>query len=169
MSKRPKTIICDIDGTIFHHHCEGLDGQVLKETKILEGTIKKFREWDAAGHNIILITGRRESLRSLTVSELNKFGLYFDDLIMGVGGGDRILVNDRKPSGRDTAYSYNLDRNSGIKNLDIEEHVRPWGSYEVLLDSEDCKVKRLYIKKGQRPSYQYHHKRSETWTIITGT
>jgi len=166
--KKPATIFCDIDGTILYHHCEGLDGQVLRETKMLEGTIEKLREWDAAGHNIILVTGRRESLRGATVFELNKLGLYFDKLIMGIGGGDRILINDRKPTGRNTAYSYNLNRNSGIKNIDIEESVRPWGSYEVLLDSEDCKVKRLYIKKGHRPSYQYHHKRTEYWTIVKG-
>jgi len=45
---------------------------------------------------------------------------------------------------------------------------RPWGSFENLLDEEYCKVKRLIIKPGQRPSYQYHHKRSEHWVIVQG-
>jgi hypothetical protein len=39
---------------------------------------------------------------------------------MGFGGGDRILINDRKPdSGRDTASAINLDRDTGIGNLDL--------------------------------------------------
>ena len=39
---------------------------------------------------------------------------------MGVGGGDRILINDRKPnSDIDTAYAINLNRNEGIKNVKI--------------------------------------------------
>ena len=46
---------------------------------------------------------------------------------------------------------------------------RPWGTYEVLLDAENCKVKRITVKPGQKPSYQYHHKRSEHWIVVSGT
>tara|TARA_R110000796_G_scaffold3840_1_gene14763 strand:- start:345 stop:686 length:342 start_codon:yes stop_codon:yes gene_type:complete len=46
---------------------------------------------------------------------------------------------------------------------------RPWGTFENLLDEEYCKVKRLIIKPGHRPSYQYHHKRSEHWVVVQGT
>ena len=45
---------------------------------------------------------------------------------------------------------------------------RPWGTFENLLDAEYCKVKEIVIKKGGRPSYQYHHKRSEHWVIVSG-
>ena len=46
---------------------------------------------------------------------------------------------------------------------------RPWGKFENLLDENYCKVKRITIKPKQRPSYQYHHKRSEHWIIVQGT
>ena len=45
---------------------------------------------------------------------------------------------------------------------------RPCGSFENLLDESYCKVKKLIIKPKQRPSYQYHHKRSEHWAIVSG-
>ena len=45
---------------------------------------------------------------------------------------------------------------------------RPWGIYEVLLDADDCKVKRITVNPGQRLSYQYHMKRSEIWVVISG-
>ena len=45
---------------------------------------------------------------------------------------------------------------------------RPWGKYEVLLDDPTTKVKRITVNPGQKLSYQYHHKRSEAWTIIDG-
>ena len=45
---------------------------------------------------------------------------------------------------------------------------RPWGNYTILLDDNDCKVKTIIIKSGESPSYQYHFKRSEVWTIIQG-
>ena len=45
---------------------------------------------------------------------------------------------------------------------------RPWGTFENLLDTEYCKVKELVIKKGGRPSYQYHNERSEVWVVVQG-
>ena len=45
---------------------------------------------------------------------------------------------------------------------------RPWGSFEILLDEEYCKVKRIIVKPGERLSYQYHHKRSEIWVVVQG-
>ena len=50
----------------------------------------------------------------------------------------------------------------------MEPTTRPWGTYEVLLDAEDCKVKRITVKPGQKPSYQYHHKRNEHWIVVAG-
>ena len=48
------------------------------------------------------------------------------------------------------------------------KETRPWGEFENLLDSNLCKVKQIIIKPGQAPSYQYHFKRSEVWTIVQG-
>ena len=48
----------------------------------------------------------------------------------------------------------------------IEE--RPWGKFEVLVDNDYCKVKQITVKPGGRLSYQYHHKRSEIWTVVQG-
>ena len=42
------------------------------------------------------------------------------------------------------------------------EH-RPWGSFENLLDTDYCKVKRIIVKLGQRLSYQYHHERTNLY------
>ena len=45
---------------------------------------------------------------------------------------------------------------------------RPWGTYEVLLDSDLCKVKEIIVNPGQRLSYQYHNHRQEQWTVTKG-
>ena len=50
----------------------------------------------------------------------------------------------------------------------IYKEKRPWGMFENLLDVDYCKVKRIIINPGGSPSYQYHHKRSEAWTIVDG-
>jgi len=49
-----------------------------------------------------------------------------------------------------------------------EKAERPWGTYEVLYDGDDCKVKKIVIHPGQNPSYQYHHKRREHWIMVAG-
>ena len=38
---------------------------------------------------------------------------------------------------------------------------RPWGSFEILIDDPDYKVKRIIVKNGERLSLQYHDKRDE--------
>ena len=48
----------------------------------------------------------------------------------------------------------------------VEE--RPWGTFEILLDEPYTKVKRITVKPGQRLSYQYHQKRAENWTVVSG-
>lgn len=50
----------------------------------------------------------------------------------------------------------------------MEHDERPWGKYFVLDDAPTHKVKRIEVKPGGRLSYQYHHKRSEVWTIVQG-
>jgi mannose-6-phosphate isomerase len=50
----------------------------------------------------------------------------------------------------------------------MEHDERPWGKYFVLEDAPTHKVKRIEVKPGGRLSYQYHHKRSEVWTIVQG-
>jgi mannose-6-phosphate isomerase len=53
--------------------------------------------------------------------------------------------------------------------MSIEKVKKPWGSYENLLDSEECKVKKIIVSPDHRPSYQYHFKRSEIWIVVSGS
>lgn len=50
----------------------------------------------------------------------------------------------------------------------MEHDIRPWGEYFVLEDATTHKVKRIKVNPGGRLSYQYHHRRSEVWTIVKG-
>ena len=45
---------------------------------------------------------------------------------------------------------------------------RPWGSFEVLYNDTNYKIKRLIIEPGKRISYQYHNQRSEFWVVVRG-
>jgi len=54
--------------------------------------------------------------------------------------------------------------------MDSREHdERPWGSYTVLSDADDHKVKEIVVRPGKRLSYQKHFKRAEHWFVVHGT
>ncbi len=119
MENRPKTIFLDIDGTLVNHS-GNISDQISKELTLIDGTLDKLKEWDRKGYNIILTTGRRESSRKTTEVQLASLGIFYDQLVMGIGGGIRVLVNDRKKGETyDTALAINVDRNKGIKDIEI--------------------------------------------------
>jgi mannose-6-phosphate isomerase-like protein (cupin superfamily) len=45
---------------------------------------------------------------------------------------------------------------------------RPWGSFTVLMDLPQYKVKQIIVMPGQRLSLQMHHQREEHWMITAG-
>ena len=50
-----------------------------------------------------------------------------------------------------------------------EKENRPWGSFYVIHDEINYKLKRIEVNPSSRLSYQYHNKRSECWTIVQGS
>lgn len=45
---------------------------------------------------------------------------------------------------------------------------RPWGSFTIVDEGDDYKVKRIEVLPGKRLSYQRHSRRSEHWFVIRG-
>ena len=115
-----KTFFCDLDGTLVKHS-NPIDIQNLDyELEVLPGVHEKLIEWDTKGYHVVITTGRKESAREATVKQIQRAGINYDQLIMGFGGGDRILINDRKrDSNRDTAYVINLERNKGVEDVEL--------------------------------------------------
>ncbi len=122
MSK-PKTIFCDLDGTLTEHPRSGNNDitkyDLEQRMKVLPGTKEKLWEWDSKGYRIIITTGRKEGMRKSTEEQLRKAGIIYDLLVMGIGGGDRILINDKKADGREAASVINIDRDKGVADLDL--------------------------------------------------
>ncbi|MBU3071654.1 mannose-1-phosphate guanylyltransferase/mannose-6-phosphate isomerase [Aestuariicella sp. G3-2] len=45
---------------------------------------------------------------------------------------------------------------------------RPWGTYTVLEEGDNYKMKRIVVKPGASLSLQMHHHRSEHWIVVSG-
>lgn len=117
LSELPKTWLLDVDGVIFHHNGYR-DSLSFPETP-LHGAVEFVRSLPP-GDRIVLLTSRDSSLRELTESSLRQGGIRFDHLVMGLPPGERILVNDMKPSGLVTAVAVNLERNQGLGSLRLK-------------------------------------------------
>jgi len=119
-AEKPKTIFCDIDGTIIKH-AHRFSHIGIDDAKILPGVIDKFNEWDSKGHTIILTTARKESARQLTEMQLSNLGLCWDYLIMGVTSGERILINDKlKKEDQDRSIAINVITDFGFNGIEWE-------------------------------------------------
>lgn len=121
---RPRTYFIDIDGTLVQHAMKGQADNVT--TSRLPGAKDFIDRLLAAGHRVILTTGRRKTLRLETEQQLSDAKIAYDELIMDLPPGIRIIVNDAKPDVPVTAYGITVPRNQGC--LDImrwEEHTLP--------------------------------------------
>ncbi|MDQ1610730.1 MAG: mannose-6-phosphate isomerase [Pyrinomonadaceae bacterium] len=57
---------------------------------------------------------------------------------------------------------------SGTANASPLYDERPWGSFTVLDEGADFKVKRIEVLPGKRLSYQKHAQRAEHWMVVAG-
>lgn len=113
--------MCDVDGTLlFQGEKSFTEHYRDKEySASLPLSAEKTFEWHVKGHKIILTTARPESTRDFTEKELASHGIVYDVLLMGIGAGHRYLINDRDEKGNNKAHSINLDRNTGIADINI--------------------------------------------------
>ena len=121
MDNRPFTIFCDIDGTLVKKVHPYQAQHPDYKMKVLPGVIEKISEWDMKGYYIVLTTGRKESMRRVTERQLEEAGIFYDQLVMGITGGKRILINDTKPNDlAPTAFSLTVVRDRGLKGITLE-------------------------------------------------
>jgi histidinol phosphatase-like enzyme len=120
----PKTIFLDIDGVLLSHAgALRFIWDVARDEehwRLLPGVQQKLQEWDEKGYKLILTTGRRECMRKDTEAQLAAHGIFYDQLVMGVGRGQRVIINDfKKDSEEPTAVAICVKRDEGLVNVEI--------------------------------------------------
>jgi mannose-6-phosphate isomerase len=56
-----------------------------------------------------------------------------------------------------------------LSNTSPKFDRRPWGTFTVLDEGENFKVKRIEVLPGKRLSYQKHSQRAEHWVVVSGS
>lgn len=136
------------------------------------GSWKAISELDEADANGNRVRGNAiviDSERCYVQSERRMVAVVgVKDLVI-VDTDDAVLVSDREHAQQVKRVVEQLRADKHESATYHQTVHRPWGSYTVLEDAPDCKVKRLVVKPGQVLSLQMHHRRSEHWTVVHGT
>lgn len=113
------TWILDLDGTIVKHNGYKIDGY----DSFLEGA-EEFLRSIPKEDMVIFVTSRTDEYIGQTKRFLEENHVRYDTIIHNAPYGERILVNDAKPSGLETAIAVNISRdNKWSKNVMIDEQL----------------------------------------------
>lgn len=107
------TWVLDFDGTLVEHN-----GYKTGEDKFLPGA-KEFLQSIPQDDYILILTAREKKARQKTEKFLKENGIRYNEIIFEMPMGERILINDDKPSGLRCAYAITPKRNQGLENLEI--------------------------------------------------
>ena len=105
LSTLPKTWVFDLDGTLLKHNGYKIDGFDTVLPGALE-YLKTIPEED----KIVIFTSRTDDYKQMTLDFLKEQGIRYDEILFNMPMGERIIVNDRKPSGLDMSVALNIDR-----------------------------------------------------------
>ena len=106
LSTLPKTWVFDLDGTLLKHNGYKLDGI----DTVLPGVIEYLKTIPDED-KVIIFTSRADEYKQMTLDFLAKHEIRYYDILFNMPMGERIIVNDRKPSGLDMSIAINVDRN----------------------------------------------------------
>lgn len=130
--------------------------------------ISELYETDALGNRVqgegVLVDTRNTFVQS----EQRLIAAVGVENLVIVDTGDAVLVASRDRAQEVKAVVDELTRKEHESAIYHRTVHRPWGSYTVLEDADDCKVKRLVVKPGGILSLQRHRHRSEHWTVVSG-
>lgn len=105
LSTLPKTWIFDLDGTLLKHNgykIDGIDTVLPGATEYLETIPEEDK--------IVIFTSRTDEYKQMTLDFLKDNNIRYDEIMFNMPMGERIIVNDRKPSGLDMSVAINIDR-----------------------------------------------------------
>ena len=105
LSSLGHTWILDLDGTIVKHNGYKIDG---KDTFLPNA--KEFLQNLPVGDMLIFLTSRTEHEKEITEALLADNNIHYHTIIYNAPYGERILMNDKKPSGLDTAIAISGER-----------------------------------------------------------
>lgn len=109
LSALPKTWLIDIDGTLVRHN-----GYLHGKDELLGG-VREFFASLPKDDIVILLTARKAQDLPALREFLAQNGVHYNQILTDLPVGERILLNDTKPSGLKTAFAVNKARDAALE------------------------------------------------------
>lgn len=109
--------------------------------------------------------------------DVSNCAIHSDERIIGAVGVQDLVIVDTPDALLVSTKERVQDVKHLYKQLKAQDHdaykvhrtvFRPWGSYTVLEEAANFKIKRIEVKSGASLSLQMHHHRSEHWIVVSG-
>jgi mannose-1-phosphate guanylyltransferase len=110
-----------------------------------------------------------DSKNNLIVTRDRQIALVDIEDLLVVDTADAILISRKGSSQKVKAVVAEIKKTSPELAEIHRLAYRPWGSYEVLLDTDKYKIKRIVVAPSKKLSLQKHFHRSEHWVVVSGT
>ncbi len=108
------------------------------------------------------------SSNNLIISNKQVATIDIEDLVI-IDTDDALLISKKESTQKVKNVVAELKKkNSDLTKIHTLAH-RPWGTYEVLLSTDQYKIKRIIVNQGKRLSLQKHFHRNEHWIVVSGT
>ncbi len=109
LSPMGHTWIFDLDGTLVRHN-----GYKMESGEAFLDGAEEFLKSIPEGDMVVFLTSRTDAQKEQTEEFLRRHGVRYDHIIYNAPYGERIIVNDRKPSGLQTAVAVNVERDGAF-------------------------------------------------------
>ena len=160
-----------------------IDVAVMEKTKL--GTVLPLdADWsDIGSWNSVWKTSTKNTNNNFikgNVVEQDTYGCYLRSesrLITAIGlknliiieTNDAILVADQEASEKVKDVVQYLKNHNYSESIEHKKIYRPWGNYTKINEGDRWKVKKIFVKPGEKLSLQLHHHRAEHWIVVNGT
>ena len=109
-----------------------------------------------------------DSANNLIISNKQVATIDIEDLVI-IDTPDALLISKKTSTQKVKNVVAKLkEKNSDLTKIHTLAY-RPWGTYEVLLATDQYKIKRIIVNQGKRLSLQKHFHRNEHWIVVSGT
>lgn len=160
-----KRYFVDLDNTL----CNTVNGDYINSTPMKE-RIDYVNSLKSDGNHITIWTARgsRSKIdhRELTIQQLSKWGVQYDDLLFGKPDYDVYL--DDKSFNIDAVFPVPLSSPEKSKKQVSEIVKKGWGKEIIFANNSEYCGKILFFEKDKKFSMHYHLRKKETWYVSKG-
>jgi len=153
---------------------DSIDYAVMEKSKKVKVVFDDIG-WSDVG-SFDAVSEELESSESIQVDSSNNF-IFSEKLVAAIDCHDLIVVDSqdsllicKKGSSQKVKKVVEKLKENDSKLLKVHKKVhRPWGSYEVLIEGENYKLKKIVVAPKKKLSLQKHFHRNEHWIVVSGT